>query len=98
METVAVISVECLRFSAETQMLYPMDLPDVCRIKAAREQILQNFRSWRSNRPEYFTFEEWETQVLEMTGDSLGKFETRTTGKAVSDARLDSYIDLAILT
>ena len=66
--------------------------------QAAREQILQNFRSWRLNRPEYLTHEEWATQVLEMTGDSLENFERRAAGKAVGDAKLGSYIDLAILT
>ena len=50
------------------------------------------------NRPEYLTHEEWATQVLEMTGDSLENFERRAAGKAVGDAKLGSYIDLAILT
>ena len=44
------------------------------------------------------THEEWDAEVVQMTGDSIENFETRTLGKAVGDARLGSYIDLAILT
>ena len=66
--------------------------------KAARDQILWNFRSWRSKRPEYLTHEEWDAQVVEVTGDFIENFETRTCGKAVGDARLGSSIDLAIAT
>jgi hypothetical protein len=66
--------------------------------KAAREQILRNFRNWRLKRPEHLTHEEWDSKVVEKTGDDIASFEIRTCGKAVGDARLGSYIDLAILT
>ena len=44
------------------------------------------------------THEEWDAQVVEVTGDFIESFETRTCGKAVGDARLGSSIDLAIST
>ena len=36
--------------------------------------------------------------MIGITSDSSEKFETRTVGKAVGDAKLGSNIDLAILT
>ena len=67
-------------------------------IKAAREQILWNFRKWRSKHSDYLTEEEWETQVVETTGDFIDNFESRTFGTAKGEARLGSYTDLAIFT
>ena len=59
----------------------------------AREQILQNFRSWLSESSKLST-EQLEARVKETTGDFIANFETRTCGQAVGEARLDRTLTL----
>ena len=66
-------------------------------IMRAREQILQNFRSWLSESCG-LSSEQLEELVQQTTGDFIKNFETRTCGKAVGEARLGSYTDLAVFT
>jgi hypothetical protein len=66
-------------------------------INWAREQILVNFRRWLSVHSD-LKADDLETKVIETTGEFVENFEVRTVGKAKGEARLGSFIDLAVFT
>ena len=64
----------------------------------ARRQILFNFRDWLSTQNRGMNEEELQALSLKTTGDFIGSFMTRTSGKARGKERLGSYTDLGIFT